>query len=62
MIKSTNGAQWFSIPLEEERKYFQKINKAKLSDPRLGQQHLVIIKYDYKKYDHFRKIYNITIS
>jgi hypothetical protein len=49
MIKSQNGTQWLSIPVEVKGKYFQKISETKISDPAWGNQHWQTLKHTYGK-------------
>lgn len=46
-IKTRNGAQWLTIPVEVKGRYLQKINKTKISDPNWGRKHWDIIYHNY---------------
>lgn len=54
-IKTQNGAQWISIPVEVKGKYFQKINETKVSDPSWGQKHWNSIRHNYSKAPFFKE-------
>ena len=49
MIKTPNGLQWLTIPVEVKGKFFQKINETKISDPSWNKNHWLIIKQFYAK-------------
>jgi hypothetical protein len=48
-IKTSNGLQWLTIPVEVKGKYFQKINETKISDSNWNEKHLGTIKHAYSK-------------
>lgn len=48
-IKTSNGPQWLSIPVEVKGKYFQKINETKVSDQKWRTKHWNTILHNYKK-------------
>ena len=63
-IITPQGPKWLSIPIEVKGKYYQKINEAKVSDPKWGMNHWNVIENNYKKSprfeeyrDHFKEIY-----
>ena len=55
LIKTTNGLQWVTIPVEVKGKYFQKINETRLSDPEWGKKHWATIVQNYGKAKCFRE-------
>ena len=52
-IKTHRGLQWLSIPVEVKGKFFQKINKTKISDKNLKKDHWNIIKENYSEAVYF---------
>jgi len=54
-IKTKEGAQWLSVPVEVKGKYFQKINETKVSDPGWGRSHWNTIVHNYGKAAYFRE-------
>jgi WbqC-like protein family len=54
-IKTKDGLQWLTIPVEVKGKYFQKINETKISDPKWGQDHWNSILHNYKKAPFFNE-------
>lgn len=54
-IKTKDGAQWLTIPVEVKGKYFQKINETKISDPKWGHTHWNTILHNYKKAPYFNE-------
>jgi len=52
-IKTQNGTQWLTIPVEVKGKYYQKINETKISDPSWGQDHWNMILQNYRKTEFF---------
>jgi hypothetical protein len=53
-IKTSNGVQWLSIPVEVKGKYFQKINETKVSDKSWNRAHWDTIKQNYSKAPFFK--------
>lgn len=53
-IKTHNGLQWLSIPVEVKGKFFQKINETKISDKNWKKNHWNTIKENYKKAIYFK--------
>jgi len=49
LIKSKNGLQWLTIPVETKNKSCQKINEAKIVQSNWAQKHLSSIKHNYAK-------------
>jgi WbqC-like protein family len=58
-IKTKDGVQWLTIPVEVKGKYFQKINETKISDPKWGQDHWNTILHSYKKTPYFNEYKSI---
>lgn len=55
-IKTANGLQWLSIPVEVKGKYLQKINETKVIDQKWRQKHWKTIYLNYRKapyFDHY---------
>ena len=52
-IKTSQGIQWLTIPVEVKGKYHQKINETNISDTRWAERHLKTIYLNYKKALHF---------
>lgn len=48
-IKTSQGLQWLSVPVEVKGKYFQKINETKISDNSWSIKHLNTLKHNYSK-------------
>jgi len=48
-IKTPQGLQWLTIPVEVKGKYLQKINETRISDPSWAGNHLKSIELNYKK-------------
>lgn len=54
-IKTPNGLQWITIPVEVKGKYFQKINETKISEKDWGKKHWSSICANYAKAKHFKE-------
>lgn len=52
-IKTKDGVQWLTIPVEVKGKYFQAIKDTKISDPSWAKQHWLSIYHAYSKSAHF---------
>ncbi len=61
LIKSAEGTQWLTIPVDVKGKYFQKINETKISDENWGKQHWQTLKHVYGKLPGFA-IYKDTFE
>lgn len=48
-IKTANGAQWITIPVEVKGKFFQKINETQISEKGWAQDHWKTILHNYRK-------------
>ena len=53
-IKTQNGSQWLTIPVEVKGKYQQKIKDTVISDPEWSKKHWSAIKYNYSKAAFFK--------
>jgi len=53
-IKTANGIQWLTIPVEVKGKFFQKINETKISHKSWNTEHWNVIKYNYGKAPFFK--------
>jgi hypothetical protein len=58
-IKTPNGLQWLTIPVDVSGKYLQKINETKISDKGWGVKHWQQIKQNYTKAKNFKKYKDI---
>lgn len=54
-IKTANGLQWLTIPVEVKGKYFQKINETLISDPKWAKDHWATIAHTYAKAKYFKE-------
>lgn len=54
-IKTPNGLQWLSIPVEVKGKYFQSIRDTKVSDKSWAKKHWQSFKYNYSKASFFKE-------
>jgi hypothetical protein len=54
-IKTANGPQWLTIPVEVKGKYFQKINETIVSDHDWASKHWQTIVHSYAKAPYFRE-------
>ena len=46
-IKTANGMQWLTIPVDTKGKYYQKINETKVSSHKWAQEHVRAIQLSY---------------
>lgn len=53
MIKTPQGPQWLTIPVDVKGKYFQKINETKISDSTWSKQHWAAMVHNYAKAKYF---------
>ena len=58
-IKTPQGLQWLTIPVDVKGKYLQKINETKISDKGWGVRHWQQIKQNYAKAKNFKKYKDI---
>ncbi len=54
-IQTPRGLEWLSIPIEVKGKYFQKINKTRISEKDWAKKHWQSIKYNYSKAKYFKE-------
>jgi hypothetical protein len=54
-IKTANGLNWLTIPVEVKGKYYQKINETVISEPSWKQSHWQSIQHNYQKAKYFRE-------
>lgn len=54
-IKTPQGLQWLTIPVDVKGKYFQKINETKISDKAWANDHLKQLKQNYSKSTFFKE-------
>jgi hypothetical protein len=52
-IKTRNGVQWLTIPVESKNKYHQKIKETVVSDSQWGKRHWQSILHNYAQAKHF---------
>jgi hypothetical protein len=52
-IKTAQGMQWLTIPVEVKGKFLQKINETVVSDPNWNTTHLNAIRQNYARAPHF---------
>lgn len=53
-IKTPQGLQWLTIPVDVKGKYFQKINETRISEPDWGKQHWKSISMNYARAPFFK--------
>src|ERR1041384_7029573 len=53
-IKTAQGTQWLTIPVEVKGKYLQAIKETKISDPSWGRTHWRTLCHSYNRAPHFR--------
>jgi len=54
-IRTPNGSQWLTIPVEVSGKYLQKINETKISDSNWAKNHWATITHNYRKAKYFKE-------
>lgn len=54
-IKTQNGLQWLTIPVEVSGKFFQKINETKISDAGWAKSHWNSIRHNYADAPYFQQ-------
>ncbi len=54
-IKTANGLQWLTVPVEVKGKYFQKINETLISEARWAKDHWNTITHAYGKTKFFKE-------
>lgn len=58
-IKTANGVQWLTIPVENKGKYFQKINQTKVAGTEWIDKHKKSIELNYAKAPYFKQYYSM---
>ena len=61
-IKTPNGLQWLTIPVEVKGKYFQSIKDTKISNKDWQKKHWATITHNYAKAEYFRDYKDIFES
>jgi len=54
-IKTPNGSQWLTIPVDVKGKYFQAIKDTKINDNLWAKKHWATIKQNYAKAKYFKE-------
>jgi hypothetical protein len=54
-IKTANGVQWLTIPVETKGRYFQAIKDILVGDPRWNQVHWKTLSHHYSRAPYFRE-------
>jgi hypothetical protein len=54
-IKTPQGVQWLTIPVDVKGKYFQKIRDTRISDKGWAKDHWKTIAFNYSKAAHFKE-------
>ncbi len=54
-IKTREGSQWITIPVDVKGKYFQKINETTINDPTWAESHWRTIVHNYSKAPFFNQ-------
>lgn len=55
-IKTPQGVQWLTIPVQVKNKYHQKIRETEINDTKWNSQHLKSLTQNYKRSPHFDEI------
>jgi hypothetical protein len=53
-IKTPQGVQWLTIPVNVKGRFFQPIDETEISDPGWAQRHLASIRHSYRHTPYFR--------
>lgn len=59
-IKTAQGLQWLSVPVEVKGKYFQKISDTQVAEKGWAEKHLRSIQHAYAKAPHYPQMYPIV--
>lgn len=62
LIKTPQGLQWLTIPVEVKGKFFQKIKETQISDNKWIHDHLKAIRLNYAKAEHFKEVFPLIES
>jgi hypothetical protein len=55
-IKTPNGVQWLTIPVDVKGKYHQKIRETTVKDPEWWKNHWKLLEQNYKRATYFEEI------
>uniref|UniRef100_UPI004047AD01 WbqC family protein n=1 Tax=Roseivirga sp. TaxID=1964215 RepID=UPI004047AD01 len=55
-IKTTQGLQWLTVPVEVKGKYYQKISETRIAEKGWAQKHWKSIQHAYAKADCFKEM------
>jgi hypothetical protein len=55
LIKTSQGVQWLSIPVQVKGNFFQKIRDTKISEANWGKKHWNTLKINYSKAAYFKE-------
>lgn len=58
-IKTPQGTQWLTIPVEVKGKYLQKINETRISEPGWAQKHWRTLESNYKRAPFFEWVQDV---
>lgn len=59
-IKTPNGLQWLTIPVEVKGKYSQKINETKIADKSWAEKHWKSLIHNYSKAKYFQETKSVV--
>jgi hypothetical protein len=54
LIKTANGPQWLTVPVQVKGKYFQKIRETEVGDPAWARDHWRSVAHSYARARHFK--------
>jgi hypothetical protein len=60
-IKTPQGSQWLTIPVEVKGRYDQRIDEARISDPEWADRHWKTLEHNYRAAPHFED-YSDTLA
>lgn len=55
-IKTFNGVQWLTVPVEVKGKFLEKIKKIRVADHRWAENHWKAIQMNYARAPHFKEL------
>ena len=61
-IKTANGTQWLTVPVEVKGKFFQKIKETRISDENWTKDHLNLLRQNYCHSKYFKEIFPMVES
>lgn len=62
VIKTSNGPQWLSIPVQVKGKYLQKVCETMVSEPAWSGDHQKAIRFAYAKSPYFEEVFGLLES